>query len=124
MRHSLGNPNQNVLAEVPKSSKKSNEKPKNLKKSQEEPKNLYPFAPIRTETNSGAGQFTGYSLTDQHILSPINPKYERLIFFSDLQRFTPIVLKLKTCKPCVLNFTTIGENLTKSVVILFWINWW
>mgnify|MGYP001456824958 FL=1 len=75
MRHSLGNPNQNVLAEVPKSSKKSNEKPKNLKKSQEEPKNLYPFAPIRTETNSGAGQFTGYSLTDQHILSPINPIY-------------------------------------------------
>ena len=87
MRHSLGNPKQNVLAEVPKSSKKSNEKPKNLKKSQEEPKNLYPFAPIRTETNSGAGQFTGYSLSDQHILSPINPKYERLIFFF---RFTKI----------------------------------
>jgi len=33
-----GNPNQNVLAEMPKSSKKSQEKPKNLKKSQEEPK--------------------------------------------------------------------------------------
>ena len=82
----LGNPNQNVLAEVPKSSKKSNEKPKNLKKSQEEPKNLFPFAPIRTETNSGAGQFTGYSLSDQHIFSPINPKYERLISF----RFTKI----------------------------------
>ena len=59
MRHSLGNPNQNVLAEVPKPSKKRGGKPKNLKKSQEEPKILYPFAPIRTETNSGADQFTG-----------------------------------------------------------------
>ena len=112
MRHSLGNPNQNVLAEMPKSSKKSNEKPKNLKKSQEEPKNLYPFAPIRTETNSGAGQFTGYSFSDQHIFSPINPKYERLIL-SDLRRCTQIVLKFKTCKTCVLNFRTICVNLRK-----------
>ena len=109
MRHSLGNPNQNVLAEMPKSSKKSQEKPKNLKKSQEEPKNIYPFAPIRTETNSGAGQFTGYSLSDQHIFSPINPKYERLIFF----RFTKIYTNCYPCKTCVLNFTTIGVNLRK-----------
>ena len=59
MRHSLGNPNQNVLAEMPKSSKKSKEKPKNLQKSQEDPKNIFPFAPIRTETHSGDGQSTG-----------------------------------------------------------------
>ena len=98
MRHSLGNPNQNVLAEMPKSLKKSNEKPKNLKKSQEEPKNLYPFAPIRTETNSGAGQFTGYSLTDQHIL----PKIWTTDFFSDLQRFTPIFAKSDKISGCTI----------------------
>ena len=37
---------------------------------------------------------SGYFLSDQHILSPINPKYDRLIL-SDLQRFTKIVLKCK-----------------------------
>ena len=112
MRLRSGNPNQNILAEMPKSSKKSNEKPKNL----------YPFAPIRTETNSGAGQIKGYSLSDQHILSPINPKYDDC-FLSDLRRFTLIVLKFKTCKTCVLNFRNIFVNLRKSDNIshFFWL---
>ena len=38
---------------------------------------------------------TGCSLSDQHILSPINPKYDDG-FPSDFRRFTQIVLKFKT----------------------------
>ena len=41
------------------------------------------------------------------------PKIWRLIL-SDLQRFTQIALKFKTCKTCVLNFRTICVNLLKS----------
>jgi hypothetical protein len=55
---------------------------------------------------------TGYSLSDQHILSPIKPKIQLLIL-SDLQGFTQIVLKFKPCKTCVLNFRTICVNLRK-----------
>ena len=53
---------------------------------------------------------TGCSLSDQHILSQINPKYNHCFFF----RFTQIVLKFKTKVLQVLSFRTIYVNLTKS----------
>ena len=52
---------------------------------------------------------TGYSLSDQHILSQINPKYKRLIL-SELRRFEPILLK-------VLNLKTIFVNQAKSIYV-------
>ena len=45
-----------------------------------------------------------YSLSGQHIWQ---------LILSDLQRFTQIVLKFKTCQTCVLNFRTICVNLCK-----------
>ena len=56
---------------------------------------------------------TGYSLSDQYILSPINP------ILSDIQRFT----NCSEIQTCVLNFRTICVNLTKAFVA-HWVNWW
>ena len=56
---------------------------------------------------------TGCSLSDYHILLPINPKYK-----TDFVRFTQIVLKFKTQVLPVLNFRTICVNLRNSDKIL------
>ena len=61
------------------------------------------------------------SLSDQHISSPINPKYND--WFCHLQRFTQIVLKFKTQVWQVLNFRTICVNLCKSDKISCQICW-
>ena len=61
---------------------------------------------------------TGYSLSDQYILSPINPKYND--WFCQIYTNCSEIQNLQNC---VLNFKTICLNLPKSVVI-FWINWW
>ena len=52
--------------------------------------------------------FTGCSFSDQHILSPINPKYNDQFCQIYLWRFTQIVLKVKTF-----------VHLTR-----FWVNCW
>ena len=58
------------------------------------------------------------------IWSPIfNPKYDDW-FFSDLQRFTQIVLKFKTCNACVLNFRKSKFVNLKNSVVVFWVHWW
>ena len=57
---------------------------------------------------------TGCSLSDQHILSPINLKYVQRLILSDLRRFTQIVLKFKTQVLQVWNFRRISVNLRKS----------
>ena len=64
---------------------------------------------------------TGYSLSDQHILSPINPKYD----LSNLRKFTKTVLKFKTCRTCALSFRTICVNLHKydKISVVFSVNW-
>ena len=55
----------------------------------------------------------------QVILCLINIFYFQLTQHktTDLQRFTQIVMKIKICKTCVLNFRTIYVNLPKYVKI-------
>merc|ERR1712203_180438 len=88
-----GNPNQNILAEMPKPSKKSNEKPKNL----------YPFAPIRTETNSGAGQ-----IKEQQISNTKPANLEQIIKTVEPQ-------PIKTVKPPQLEKTMEPPKPAKTV---------
>ena len=59
------------------------------------------------------GQATGYSLSDQHILSPINPKHNDWFskIFKDLHR---LFWNSNTQVLQVLNFRTICVNLRKS----------
>ena len=61
---------------------------------------------------------TGYFLSDQHIFSPINPKYDDW-FCQIYKRFSQIVLKFKTYKTCVLNIRKIWQ---KQVVVFGWKN--
>ena len=69
---------------------------------------------------------TGYSLSDQHILSPINPKIWRLIL-SDLcmktyRNCSEIQNLQNLCFEFQNNLYKSCVYLTKSVVI-FWVNW-
>ena len=65
--------------------------------------------------------FTGYFLSNQHIFSPINPKYYYLCTDFVHVRFTHTNWsKIQVLQVCV--------NLCKSdkisSVVLFWVNWW
>ena len=65
---------------------------------------------------------TGYSLSNRHILSPINPKYDDWYWqiYKDLHK---LFWNSKLALLLFLNFRTICLNLTKSVIV-FWVNWW
>ena len=65
---------------------------------------------------------TGYSFSDQHILSPFNPKYDDWFckIYADLQK---LFWNSKLVKHAKLVFRTICVNLRRLVVV-FWINWW
>ena len=60
---------------------------------------------------------TGCSLSDQHILSPINPEYNNWFYqiYEDLHKFFWNCLQ-------IMKFRTKFVKLTKSVFI-FWVNW-
>ena len=55
----------------------------------------------------------GYSLSEQHILTPINPKYNDW-FCQILRRLTHLFLKFKNYKTYILNFRIIFVNIRKS----------
>ena len=68
---------------------------------------------------------TGCSLTDQHVLSPSNPKYNDWFFqiYEDLNNHSEI---RNTQILQVLNFRTVCKNCCKSDKINghVWLNWW